>query len=150
MSETLPLQLFVGVSMVVFTLILHVAGLTGLLALIPRHGGRRLGLKRTLLVEAAMILVVVNALFFLHLFEIIAYAVLYLAIGAIPSFHDALLFSTATYATFGSEVSVTRGWRLLPAIEASNGVILLGWTTAFFVSVLARIRTLQDEWMRRG
>lgn len=148
MSGTLPLQLLVGVSMMVLTLMVHVAGLTGLLALIPQHG-RRLGLRRALLVEAAMILVVVNALFFLHVLEILAYAVLYLAIGTISNFDDALLFSTATYATFGSEVSTAHSWRLLPAIEAANGVMLLGWTTAFFVSVLARIRTLQEEWMRR-
>jgi voltage-gated potassium channel len=145
MGGTLPLQLLIGVSMVVFTLVVHVAGLAGLLALIPQHG-KRLGMRRTLLAEAAMILVVANALFFLHLFEILAYAVLFLVTGAIRSFPDALLFSTATYATFGSEVSVAHAWRLLPAIEAANGVILLGWSTAFFVSVLARIRTLQEEW----
>ncbi len=31
-------------------------------------------------------------------------------------------------------------WRILGAIEGVNGVILLGWSTAFFVSVVSQIR----------
>ena len=33
-----------------------------------------------------------------------------------------------------------RQWRLVSAIEGVNGVLLLGWSTAFFVSVVARLR----------
>jgi hypothetical protein len=42
-----------------------------------------------------------------------------------------------SYATFYATVG---------AIEGANGVILLGWSTAFFVSVVARIRALEHDW----
>ena len=32
------------------------------------------------------------------------------------------------------------GWRLVSAIEGINGIILIGWSTAFFVTLIARMR----------
>jgi hypothetical protein len=34
---------------------------------------------------------------------------------------------------------MAQGWRLVSAIEGMNGVLLLGWSTAFFVTVVARL-----------
>jgi len=141
-------QLFIAISMVVLTLIFHVAGLAGLLVLIRQRGRRRVG-RRVILADVGMLLLVVNGVFVLHLFEQLAYALLYLAGGATDTFRDAFVFSAGQYTTAGSDVSVRRNWRLLAAIEGADGVILLGFSTAFFVSILARIRELQDEW-RRG
>lgn len=144
----MALQLLIAVSMVVATMMFHVAGLAGLMVLIPQRDPRR-GVRRVILADAAMVLVVVNGLFLLHLLEVLAYALLYLAVGAIPTFRDAFLFSAGIYATVGSAVSVRADWRLLAAMEGANGVILLGFSTAFFVSVVGRIRELVDAWMGR-
>jgi hypothetical protein len=143
----MALQLLIAVSIGVITITVHVLGLTGLMLLIPRRGRRPV--QRSIFVQAAMILLVVNGLFFLHLMEVLAYALLYLAGGAVRTFRDALVFSAGDYATAGSDVSVQRGWRLMAAMEGATGVFLLGLSTAFFVAVLARIRQLQNEWMDR-
>ena len=37
------------------------------------------------------------------------------------------------------DLTLERPWRILGAIEGANGVILLGWSTAFFISVVSRI-----------
>jgi hypothetical protein len=75
-------------------------------------------------------------LFILHGVEIWTNATLYY-IGALHSFEDALYFSTATYATIGNvELTLSRTWRILGAIEGANGVILPGWSTAFFLSIV--------------
>ena len=145
----MALQLLIAVSMVVATMMFHVAGLAGLMLLIPRRRPRP-GFRRAILANAAMVLVVVNGLFFLHLLEVLAYALLYLAVGAVGTFHDAFVFSAGTYATVGSAVTVRAGWRLLAALEGANGVILLGFSTAFFVSVVGRIRELIDAWRECG
>ena len=144
----MALQLLIGVAMMVFTLTVHAAALTGLLVLIHQRG-RRPATRRTILAGAAMVLLAMNAVFVLHLLEVLAYALLYLAVGAVHTLQDALVFSAGEYVTTGSDVSVRRDWRLLAAMEGANGVILLGFSTAFFVSVLSRIRELLDEWMRR-
>ena len=62
------------------------------------------------------------------------------------NFDDALYFSTATYTTLGTaDLALPSAWRLVGAIESANGIILLGWSTAFFVSVINRIRLFEQE-----
>lgn len=81
-------------------------------------------------------------LFVLHGAEIWLYAGFYLAVGALPSLEAALYFSTASYTTVGyGDVVLEPGWRVLSA----NGIILLGWSTAFFVAIVSQIRWLETE-----
>ena len=39
--------------------------------------------------------------------------------------------------------------RIVGAIEGANGVILLGWSTAFFVAMVARITIVEREFTER-
>jgi hypothetical protein len=80
----------------------------------------------------------VLGIFFIHTVEIWAWAVLYAATGAISLFQVALYFSTATYATVGSNFALTPEWRLLGSIEGIDGFILIGWSTAFLVAASTR------------
>ena len=90
---------------------------------------------------AAFTLVTVLSLFILHGLEIWSYAALYKIIDAFSHFEEALYFSTLSYAAIGyGDSFMPPQWRLLGAIEGINGVILLGWSTAFFVNLLMRLR----------
>lgn len=89
---------------------------------------------------AAFTLSVVLALFALHGIEIWAYALLFLGVGAVPDFESALYFSTISYSTVGyHDTDVLPEWRLVGAFESVLGLILLGWSTAFFFRMLGRI-----------
>jgi len=146
MTQNLVLQLLLATAMAAFTVVMHLGGLTALIAATNRHA-RHLQADRTLISQALILVGVSFGLFTLHGVEIWAYAVLYQLLGAIRSFEDALYFSTATYSTIGyGDVALTKSWRVLGAIEGANGVILLGWSTAFFVSVVGRIRALEHDW----
>nr|WP_237219729.1 ion channel [Sphingomonas arenae] len=61
-----------------------------------------------------------------------------------------MYLSTATYTTIGyGDLTLPKNWRILGATEGANGIILLGWSTAFFVSVVSRFRLLErrfEEW----
>lgn len=82
----------------------------------------------------------VLGLFVIHGIEIWLYAALYLMAGALPDLHTAVYFSTITYGTVGyDDEGVSRAWQLVAAIEGINGVLLLGWSTAFFVAIVARM-----------
>jgi hypothetical protein len=84
---------------------------------------------------------VILALFALHGAEIWLYAFLYLAIGSVEGLREAIYFSTITYGAIGySDESMAERWRLVSAIEGINGIILIGWSTAFFVTLTARMR----------
>lgn len=150
MASNLALQLGLGTFTVATTVLVHLAGLAGLIALLRIH--RQFLSIRQARVNQAVILVGAGfGLFALHTAEIWGYAVLFWLIAAIPSFEDALYYSTVTYATIGyGDITLTKQWRILGAIEGANGVILLGWSTAFFVSVVSQIRALEHKWLDTG
>jgi hypothetical protein len=86
-------------------------------------------------------LIVILGLFALHGIEIWLYAFLYIAIGAIDGLREAIYFSTITYGAIGyDDAAMAESWRLVSAIEGINGIILIGWSTAFFVTLVARMR----------
>jgi len=86
-------------------------------------------------------LCVILGLFALHGVEIWLYAFLYEAIGAVQGIRESVYFSTITYAAIGyDDGAMAERWRLVSAIEGINGIILIGWSTAFFVTVVARLR----------
>lgn len=138
-------QLVIASIMVALTVVMHLVGLGLLVALMRRHQ-RRLQVRRTRLHQLIVIFGAAFGLFALHTIEIWTYAILYAAVGALPTFDDALYFSTTTYSTLGyGDVVFPRAWRLVGAIEGANGIILLGWSTAFFVSVINRIRLFEED-----
>ena len=83
---------------------------------------------------------IVMMLVALHGIEIWLFALVYLLLGALPNLEEALYFSTISYSTVGfNDALIAVEWRLIAAFESILGVILLGWSTAFFFRVLTRI-----------
>lgn len=136
------LQLTVATVMVLITVIVHGAGIAGL--------GRLLRLEsyqehvshlppmstRSLIFTLALVL----CLFTLHGVEIWLYAALYVLVDAVPHLETGVYFSTITYGGIGfTDNYLDPDWRLVAAIEGVNGVLLLGWSTAFFVAVISRL-----------
>lgn len=146
MDHQLFVQLAVASGMVVGTVVVHLVGLGVLLALLRNHNAR-FRTARERLNQLAAVVGVAIGLFALHSIEIWAYAALFAAVGATRGFEEALYFSTVSYTTVGyGDVVLAKPWRLVGAIESANGIILLGWSTAFFVTVVARIRALEHDW----
>lgn len=80
-------------------------------------------------------------LFALHIVEIMLFAGFYVVIGAFGQFEDALFFSASAYTTLGLTASFPEIWRLLGAVEALIGFVLIGWSTAFIISTLENLRS---------
>lgn len=144
-------QLFASTVLVALTALLHLAGLAALIALLQTHG-RKVRTVHVRLDQALLVLIAVFTLFLLHGVEIWLYAAAYAVAGEFRDFEDALYFSTSTYATIGyGDLVLSRAWRIVGAIEGVNGIILLGWSTAFFVSIVRRLAELEgpeDSWSR--
>jgi hypothetical protein len=84
--------------------------------------------------------IIVFGLFALHGAEIWLFALFFLVVEALPNLESALYFSSITYGTIGySDAAIAPEWRLVAAFEGIAGIILLGWSTAFFVRLLGRI-----------
>ena len=137
-------QLAIATAMVLLTVAVHAAGLLALGRLMhaevredrAEHDGDTLtGSIRGMFFTLTLVV----GLFILHGAEIWLYAFLYLVADALRGLEHAVYFSTITYATIGyDDEGLAKSWRLVAAIEGINGVILLGWSTAFFVTMVSR------------
>jgi len=80
----------------------------------------------------------------LHLIEIGVWAGVYFWQHCLPDFECSLYFSGATYTTLGyGDVVLPRSWRLAGVFESLTGVLLLGWSAAFFFTVVSRFFDLR-------
>jgi Ion channel len=136
-------------SMVVVTVVIHFLGLLLLIRLMERHGPRvdhwhRVTRQSLFLVMAVLGIVV------LHTLEIWAYATLYMGLNVFDTLEPALYFSTVSFTSLGyGDLVLGPQWRILGAIEAANGLILFGWSTAFLMSLMGKLRALEHEWLER-
>jgi hypothetical protein len=90
-------------------------------------------------VLAAIVAPTVLLLAVLHGIEAGAWAGAYVALGARPDFASAMLYSLSAMTTYGhAEIFLAQHWRLMGALEALNGMMLFGLTTAFLFAVLQR------------
>lgn len=68
----------------------------------------------------------------LHAAEAAIRASVYQTLGALPDSKSAILFSLSAMTTYGHEhFDLANYWQLMGALEAINGMILFGLTTAF-------------------
>ncbi len=140
---TLVNQLMLATLVVGTTVIVHLVGLAILLAVLRRY---RRAERRILIVllNGAAILVAAFGLFALHSIEIWIWAGVFQWLGAFADFEHALYFSTSTYVTIGyGDIVLPPGLRILGAIEGASGIILIGWSTAFFFSIVDRMKLLE-------
>jgi len=135
--------------MVGLTVMIHFGGLLALMWVL-RSRGHHIRAHESAARLGAVIVFVVLGLLGIHTIEIWLYALAYLIVGALPSFEEALYFSTTSFTTIGyGDIVLDRRWRLFGAIEGANGLLLFGWSTAFMLSIIQRLRTLEHDWLER-
>lgn len=142
MASGLFIQFVVATAMLVLCVVIHGIGLFSLTRAMRSEASiERLKKINPLSPHGALFtLSIVLALIALHGIEIWAFAMLYYALEAVPTIENALYFSTISYSTVGyNDTHIAMQWRLLGAFESILGMILLGWSTAFFFRMLGRI-----------
>jgi hypothetical protein len=130
-----------GLSLIVLTMTIHAAGV-----LIMAFVGTRIRfqLEARRLHQWNLIAVLTCAtgligliLAILHGIECGIWAGAYLWLGAVDSPTDALLYSVDSMATLGaSGLTLHRPWQLMGGLEAVNGMILFGVSTAYVFTVM--------------
>ena len=136
------LQLVTSTIMVLLTVTMHGFGLA-MLGRVMQLEARQERMQhvptlsvRSLVFTQALVI----ALAGLHGLEIWGYAFLFEALGAVSDLETAVYFSKISYAGIGfDDRYIDPSWRLVSAIEGVNGLLLLGWSTAFFVNVVTKL-----------
>jgi hypothetical protein len=90
--------------------------------------------------DVAVMMVVTLITAAAHLTEIALWAVVLLLCGEMATFEKALYCSAQNYTALGyGDVALSERWRLLGPLEAVNGLLLVGLSTAVLFAALSRL-----------
>ena len=82
----------------------------------------------------------------LHALEAGLWAVAYRRLGAIADASSAIIYSLSAMTAYGhAELYLAKHWQLMGALEALNGLLLFGLTTAFLYGHVRRVWLMQDS-----
>ena len=131
----------IGAVMVALTVALHAIGTTAWVRyLSARYADEEGSWRRRDLFGVLSSTAVVMLL--LHVIEVELWALAFwklLPEGELASLEEASYFSFVTFTSLGyGDVTLSSQWRLLSGIEALNGILLAGFSTALLFAVLQR------------
>ena len=129
-----------GLPLIVMTVTIHVLGL-GLISQKASRASAGLFDRRhptvafTIVVGATTLLATS-----LHAFEAGLWALAYLILGALPDLRHSMLYSLNAITSYGhTDLALPDHWHLMGALEALNGWLLFGLTTAFLFAVIEKV-----------
>lgn len=137
--------------LILLTVVIHVFGLGIINERVVRALSRSTRRRSLVPIFALVMGVAVLLMTALHGIEGVAWAVAYLFVGAVTDFKAAMLYSLNAMTTYGHEsVSLEPHWQMMGALEALNGMLLFGLTTAFLFAMIQEIWPLAIRRDRRG
>ena len=138
-------QLAVGASLILATVVMHAICLEFLIdSLRPMASTIRRRFRRQW--KTIILAITVLGVFAAHVVEMWLWAAVFLITGEMTSIEAALYFSISTFTTVGfGDLYLSEDWRLLSSIEAANGMLMFGWSTAFIFEVMSRLWIRQSE-----
>jgi hypothetical protein len=130
-----------GVALVALTLAIHAAGVTFMVSVVHVTRLRLKSWRLRLPHASAVVIGAITAMGLLlaafHMMEAALWAAVYLWLGALESPAVAILYSIDTMATRGaSGLTLQPPWQILGALEAADGMLLFGISTAFIFTVM--------------
>ena len=130
-----------GLSLIALTIAIHAMGVVMMaiagLGIRVRLETRNLGLRRVILIVTGGVGAVGLLLAVLHGIEAAIWAAAYVWLGALDSLTDAILYSLDSMTTRGaSGLMLEPHWQMMGALEAANGMLLFGISTAYIFAVM--------------
>jgi hypothetical protein len=134
-----------GVPLIVANLVMHVVGLSLIGAFVLGNYANILR-NRTAFLDFVMVVGVTAVLVItLHALESITWGAVYILLGALSDRKSAMLYSLGAMTTYGgTNVHLNPRWQLLGAMEALQGVLLFGLTTAFLFSIFSAVSPIKN------
>ena len=141
----------IGGGLVAITVVIHALGTNFLVRYLAStyldrtgHWGSRRALGALMIAAVTLVS--------LHTLEIMLWAGTYKVLvpaGELADFEAAVYFSFVTFTTLGyGDITLSDGWRLLSGIQALNGILLVGWSTALMFAVVQKTWE-SDEYAER-
>jgi len=125
--------------LIVLTVIIHVCGLAVIGERVVEALGESVDRRRFMLKFALVMGVTSLLATVLHGIEGAIWAAAYIFLGALPDARTAMLYSISAMTAYGHAALFLKDrWQLMGALEALNGMLLFGLTTAFLFAMIQR------------
>lgn len=129
----------VQLALVALTVLIHAAAMI----LVLRHFVRSVppeGVHVPFLRSVVFLFHIVCLILAAHLVEMVVWGLAFHLIGIFPSSFTAYYFAIETYTTLGyGDVLLPRDWRLTSGWLATTGLLMFGWSTAVFATIIDRL-----------
>ena len=133
------LPLAVGAIAVLCTIIIHAVAL-GATVNFVRYERRRGREGVAFRVDLAISVLVISLAFLAHLIEIALWAELFVLCGEFQHLSTAYYHSAVNYTTLGyGDLVMTPAWKLLGPLEAADGALMFGVSTAMIFAVIQQL-----------
>jgi hypothetical protein len=139
-----------GLPLVVGTVLIHVFGLGSIRHRTSRFYNRSIDRRYPTLAFGLVMGATTLLASCLHAIEAAIWAVAYRLLGALPDNKSAMLYSLDAITSYGhTALMLAPHWHLMGALEALNGWLLFGLTTAFMFGMLENVWKLDGAGERR-
>jgi hypothetical protein len=138
--------------LIVLNVVIHVIGLGLINESIVRVLSGALAHRRFMLTFAVVMGVAALLATVLHGIEAATWAAAYRLLGALPDAKSAMLYSLSAMTSYGhANLFLEEQWQLMGALEALNGMLLFGLTTAFLFAMIQKVWPLGSRgWQRKA
>jgi len=129
-----------GLPLIVLTTLIHVFGLSLIRLRVVRHFNRISQMHHPTAVFVAIMGATTLSATILHTAEAGIWAFAYKTLGALADYRTAVLYSLNAMTSYGhTNINLPDHWHLMGALEALNGWLLFGLTTAVLFDVIQRV-----------
>ena len=126
--------------LIVLTVLIHVLGLQFINDRVVRVLSGAMARRRFIPLFAAVMGVTALLATILHGVEVTIWALVYRHLGALPDDKAAMLYSLSAMTSYGhANLFLEQQWQLMGALEALNGMLLFGLTTAFLLAMIQKV-----------
>jgi Ion channel len=133
------LPIIVGTATTVVTIVIHALALRTVIQFVRHqrlHGRAGVHFSMDVIIVAGATLLA----FVAHLAEVALWALVFVLCGEFPDFAAAIYHSAENYTTLGyGDVVMSASWRLLGPLEAGDGMLMFGVSTALIFAVISSL-----------
>ncbi len=138
-SVAVALPLLIGAATTVLTIFIHGASGRAMVAVVLgafRRGIAGVAFRTDVMVIASAAMMLLTA----HLLEVMVWAAALMLCGEFHGFGPAFYHSAVNYTTLGyGDILMSPRWRLMGPLEALDGMLMVGISTAALFAVIQRI-----------
>lgn len=137
--------LLIGSLTVVVTMSIQVAAVVQMVRYLLKKLNTKDKKLRGFSFDMYVISMVLLLLFFGHLIQMGIWAVLFVYLGEFSDYAIAFYHSMVNFSSLGyGDIVMSEEWRLLGAVEASNGVLMFGLSSGTMFAVMSNLFTRHD------